>query len=288
MQQYNNLVSSILDRGISVEDRTGVGTIRLLDSPTLVFDLGLGFPIVNTKYTFFKGAAEELIWMLSGSTNVNDLNTIKHWWEPFAEPDGSLGYCYGYQLRYTTSVLTKPDGSIYQGTRVGTCMRQVDQIARLISEIVDNPYTRRHVITNWNAALRDDMNLPSCHGTVTQFFVDGDLLHCKTYQRSADVFLGVPVNICEYALLLHIIAEATNKRAGTLYYSFGDLHLYANHIDEAKILVSRKDEIPLPSLIIDTNISVGSLDVSDFKLRPEHFRLEGYKYLPKISAPMAV
>lgn len=284
MKQYNDLVRLVLDTGTVTNDRTGVGTIRLIDSPVVKFKLSDGFPLVNTKLTYFEGAVEELLWMLSGSTNISGLKKIKKWWEPFAsESSGSLGYSYGYQLRHSSGVLDLPEDAISDDQMA---FLKVDQFRRLVEDLRYAPSSRRHVITMWSAPHRDHARLPSCHGTVVQFFVTDGVLDCKTYQRSADLFLGVPINWAEYALLLKVVAMLAGLSEGTLYYVFGDLHLYVNHVDQAKELLTR-EEYPLAGVQL-TPFTLEMLDPNNFQVDSSYFKLVNYLYHPSIKAEMAV
>lgn len=281
MRQYHELLRHILDRGTRHEDRTGVGTISAFGYQTR-FDLREGFPIVTTKRVPFRWVAEELFWFLSGSTSEKDLNArgVDIWAEwataeqtaRFNREEGDLGPIYGY--------LWRSFGGDYPQ------MNGVDQIARLIKEIEVNPNSRRLIVTGWNPETCDDVALPPCH-TLFQFKIEnGGTLHCQLYQRSADAFLGVPFNISSYALLTHLVAHVCGLEVGEFIHTFGDLHIYLNHLEQVEQLLGRKP-LALPRLeFVDADGLEGLEGLLNFKY--EHLRLAGYESYGKIAAPVAV
>jgi len=281
MKQYHNLLRHILDTGTRHEDRTGVGTISAFGYQTR-FDLSEGFPIVTTKRVPFRWVAEELFWFLSGSTDEQDLRARGvDIWEEWATPEqtarfgrgeGDLGPVYGY--------LWRSFGGTYPA------MNGVDQIARLVREIESNPNSRRLIVTGWNPETCDEVALPPCH-TLFQFKIEsGRTLHCQLYQRSADAFLGVPFNISSYALLTHLVAHVCGLEVGDFIHTFGDLHIYSNHLEQVEELLSR-EPLPLPKLeIIGADSLKGLEGLLNFKW--ENLDLAGYKSHGKIAAPVAV
>ena len=264
MQQYLDLLARIRDTGARKDDRTGTGTLSVFGHQ-MRFDLNAGFPLVTTKKLHLKSIIYELLWFLKGDTNVKYLNdhgvTI---WDDWADEKGDLGPVYGSQWRSWPS----PDG--------GT----IDQIAKLVDGIKTNPASRRHIVSAWNPAEVDDMALPPCH-CLFQFHVEGGKLSCQLYQRSADVFLGVPFNIASYALLTHMVAHVTGLRPGEFIHSFGDTHLYLNHLEQADEQLERTP-MALPKLVIHKDRA--SLD--DFEY--EDFEIINYQAHPHIKAPIAV
>ncbi len=281
MLQYHDLLRHILKTGVRHDDRTGVGTISSFGYQ-MRFDLGEGFPIVTTKQVPFRWVAEELFWFLSGSTSEKDLNErgVDIWAEwatveqtaRFGRETGDLGPVYGY--------LWRSFGGEYPQ------MNGIDQIARLISEIEANPNSRRLIITGWNPETCDEVALPPCH-TLFQFKVENSkTLHCQLYQRSADAFLGVPFNISSYALLTHLIAHVSGLEAGDFIHTFGDLHIYSNHLDQVTELLSREPmELPILELAEAEGLN-GLGGLLNFKF--ENLRLNNYQSWGKIPAPVAV
>jgi thymidylate synthase len=276
MRQYHELLRHILDKGTRHEDRTGVGTISVFGYQTR-YDLRMGFPIVTTKRVPFRWVAEELFWFLSGDTNEKNLNARGvNIWEEWATPEqtarfnreeGDLGEVYGY--------LWRSFGGDYPE------MNGVDQIDRLIREIKTNPNSRRLIVSGWNPETCDNVALPPCH-TLFQFKVDNEkILHCQLYQRSADAFLGVPFNISSYALLTHMIAHVCDLEAGEFIHTFGDLHIYSNHLEQVKLQLSR-EPFPLPKLIINRKPD------SIFDYCFEDLELSNYQSHSQIKAAVAV
>jgi thymidylate synthase len=281
MRQYHDLLKHILSNGTRHEDRTGVGTISAFGYQTR-FDLREGFPIVTTKRVPFRWVAEELFWFLSGSTDEADLRARgvdiwQEWATPeqtarFAREEGDLGPVYGY--------LWRSFGGNYPQ------MNGVDQIARLIREIEANPNSRRLIVTGWNPETCDEVALPPCH-TLFQFKIDnGKTLHCQLYQRSADAFLGIPFNISSYALLTHLVAHVCGLEVGDFIHTFGDLHIYSNHLEQVDELLSRTP-LPLPTLqFVGADHLKGFGGLLDFKF--ENLKLDNYRSHGKIAAPVAV
>jgi len=264
MRQYLDLMQYILDNGVRKEDRTGVGTLSIFGYQTR-YDLSAGFPAVTTKKLHLRSIIHELLWFLQGDSNIKYLHenhvTI---WDEWADENGDLGPVYGYQWRSWPG----PDGRSY------------DQINQLVERLVSNPDSRRHIVSAWNVADVDGMALPPCH-TMFQFYVARGKLSCQLYQRSADIFLGVPFNIASYALLTMMLAQVTGYEAGDFVHTFGDAHLYLNHLEQAKLQLSRQPN-PLPVMQINPNVR------SIFNYRYEDFQLLNYQSHPRISAPIAV
>ena len=281
MQQYHHLLKHVLETGVRHEDRTGTGTISAFGYQTR-FDLREGFPIVTTKRVPFRWVAEELFWFLSGSTDEKDLRArgVDIWAEwataeqtaRFGREEGDLGPVYGY--------LWRSFGGDYPATN------GVDQISRLISEIETNPNSRRLIVSGWDPRVCDDVALPPCH-TLFQFKVEsGKTLHCQLYQRSADAFLGVPFNISSYALLTHLVAKVCGLEAGDFVHTFGDLHIYSNHLEQVDELLSR-EPLELPQLeFVDADELKGLDGLLNF--RYENLSLRNYQSHGKIAAPVAV
>ncbi len=264
MRQYLDLMERVLAEGVEKRDRTGVGT-RSIFGHQMRFDLTRGFPLVTTKKLHVKSIIYELLWFLNGDTNVKFLNdhgvTI---WNEWADADGDLGPIYGRQWRSWPA----PDG------------RRIDQMADVLAEIRRNPASRRLIITAWNPAENDRMALSPCH-CLFQFNVADGALSCHLYQRSADVFLGLPFNIASYALLTLMVAQVTSLKPGAFIHSLGDAHLYLNHLDQARLQLTRAPR-PLPTLRLDPAVK----DL--FAFRHEDFSLEGYEPHPHIKAAVAV
>ena len=264
MKQYLDLMQKVLDEGQEKSDRTGTGTLSIFGHQ-MKFDLSKGFPLVTTKKVHLKSIIHELIWFLQGSTNISYLkeNGVSIW-DEWADENGDLGPVYGAQWR------SWPDGN--NGT--------IDQIENLINGINNNPDSRRHIVSAWNPALVDEMALPPCH-SLFQFYVANGELSCQLYQRSADIFLGVPFNIASYALLTHMIAQVCNLKAGKFVHTLGDAHLYINHLEQAKLQLSR-EVMGLPELKLSSNVN----NIFDFKF--EDIEIVNYESHPSISAPIAV
>lgn len=281
MKQYLDLLKHILETGVRHEDRTGTGTISTFGYQTR-FNLLEGFPIVTTKRVPFRWVAEELFWFLSGSTDEKELNArgVDIWAEwatgeqtaRFVREEGDLGPVYGYLWRSFGGDYPQING--------------VDQIARLIREITENPNSRRLLVSGWDPRVCDDVALPPCH-TLFQFKVEGGkTLHCQLYQRSADAFLGVPFNISSYALLSHLVASVCGLEVGDFVHTFGDLHIYSNHLEQVNELLSR-EPMDLPKLeFVDASRLKGLDGLLNFKF--ENLKLSNYQSWGKIEAPVAV
>ena len=264
MQQYLDLMRHVREHGHRKEDRTGTGTLSVFGHQ-IRFDLSDTFPIVTTKRVFWKGVVHELLWFLEGSTNVRYLQDHDvHIWDEWADENGELGPVYGSQWRSWPT----PDGD------------SIDQISAVIGQIKRNPDSRRLIVSAWNVAEVGNMALPPCH-TMFQFYVADGRLSCQLYQRSADIFLGVPFNIASYALLTRMVAQVTGLEPGEFIHTFGDAHLYLNHLEQADKQLSREPK-PLPVLRLNP-------DVSDiFEFHYEDLMLENYRYHAGIRAPIAV
>ena len=265
MKQYLELMNRILTEGVDKGDRTGTGTLSVFGHQ-MRFNLEDGFPLLTTKKLHLKSIIHELLWFLKGDTNVKYLqdNGVRIWNE-WADPvTGDLGHIYGYQWR------SWPD---YKG---GT----IDQITQAINDIKHNPDSRRILVSAWNVADIDNMNLPPCH-ILFQFYVANGRLSLQLYQRSADTFLGVPFNIASYALLLMMVAQVTGLKAGDFVHTLGDTHIYKNHIEQARLQLTREPR-PLPRMVINPEVK----NIFDFKY--EDFRLEGYDPHPHIKATVSV
>ena len=264
MQAYHDLLRHILDRGTPKSDRTGTGTLSVFGYQ-MRFDLAAGFPLITTKKLHLKSILYELLWFLRGETNIAWLKERGvSIWDEWADEHGDLGPIYGYQWRSWPA----PEG------------RQIDQISDVIDRIRATPDSRRLIVSAWNVADLDRMALPPCH-LLFQFYVADGRLSCQMYQRSADVFLGVPFNIASYALLTLMVAQVTGLAAGEFIHTFGDAHLYNNHLEQARLQLSREPR-PLPTLRI--NPAVRSI----FDFNYEDFQLENYLPHPHIPAPVAV
>jgi thymidylate synthase len=264
MQQYLDLLGHIRANGALKGDRTGTGTQSVFGYQ-MRFDLNAGFPMLTTKKLHLKSIIHELLWFLDGDTNVRTLQDVGvKIWDEWADENGDLGPVYGHQWRSWPT----PGGN------------KVDQISAVIEAIKTNPNSRRHIVSAWNVADVADMALPPCH-CLFQFYVAEDKLSCQLYQRSADVFLGVPFNIASYALLAQMVAQVTGLGLGDFVQTLGDAHLYANHVEQADIQL-RREPLALPSMTLNP-------DVSDiFAFTYEDFSLEGYEAHHHISAPIAV
>jgi thymidylate synthase len=264
MKQYLDLLRHVMDTGADRGDRTGTGT-RSVFGYQMRFDLNEGFPVLTTKKLHLRSIIHELLWFLKGDTNIAYLkeNGVSIW-DEWADEKGDLGPVYGYQWRSWPT----PDGG------------HVDQIANLIENLKVNPNSRRHIVTAWNPAQVDDMALPPCH-CLFQFYVSEGRLSCQLYQRSADIFLGVPFNIASYALLTMMVAQVTGLKLGDFVHTLGDAHIYSDHFEQAQLQMTREPKA-LPTLRINP-------DVRDiFSFRFEDFALENYVADPSIKAPIAV
>lgn len=264
MRQYLDLLQRILDEGVAKSDRTGTGT-RSVFGHQMRFDLAAGFPLVTTKKVHLKSIIHELLWFLRGDTNIRYLHehgvTI---WDEWADERGELGPVYGHQWRSWTGRRPEP----------------IDQISEVVEQIRANPDSRRLIVSAWNVADVPAMALPPCH-LLFQFYVAEGKLSCQLYQRSADVFLGIPFNIASYALLTMMFAQVTDLEAGEFVHTLGDAHLYDNHLEQARLQLAREPR-GLPSMQLDASVR------SIFGFQYEHFRLEGYHPHPHIAAPIAV
>jgi thymidylate synthase len=264
MRQYLDLLEHVLEHGVPKGDRTGTGTLAVFGYQ-MRFDLGQGFPLLTTKKLHVRSIVHELLWFLSGSTNVRPLqeNGVRIW-DEWADESGELGPVYGSQWRSWPL----PGGG------------SVDQIAQVVDQIRRNPDSRRHIVSAWNVAEIDQMRLPPCHA-LFQFWVAQGRLSCQLYQRSADVFLGVPFNIASYALLTLMVAQVTGLEAAEFIHTLGDAHLYNNHLEQARLQLTREPR-PLPRIHLNPEVR------SVFDFRYEDLTLEGYDPWPSIKAPIAV
>lgn len=264
MHQYLNLMRTVLEEGVRREDRTGTGTLSVFGHQ-MRFDLGAGFPLVTTKKVHLRSIIYELLWFLQGGRNIRYLHehrvTI---WDEWADEAGDLGPIYGVQWRSWP-------------TAVGG---EIDQISQVVQQIKQNPSSRRHIVSAWNVADLEQMALAPCH-CLFQFYVAEGKLSCQLYQRSADIFLGVPFNIASYALLTMMMAQVTGYALGEFIHTFGDAHLYLNHLEQARLQLSR-EPYPLPTMHLNTAVD----DI--FAFQYSDFTLENYQSHPRIKAPIAV
>ena len=264
MKQYLDLMRHVRENGVFKDDRTGTGTYSVFGYQ-MRFDLSEGFPLVTTKKTFLKGIIHELLWFLSGSTNIKYLvDHDVHIWDEWADEHGELGPVYGSQWRSWPG----PDG------------KTIDQISRVVEDLKTNPDSRRHIVSAWNVAEVDEMALPPCH-SLFQFYVADGRLSCQLYQRSADIFLGVPFNIASYALLNMMIAQVVDLEVGDFVHTLGDAHLYSNHIEQADKQLLREPR-SLPTIRINPEVK----DILGFRI--SDFELLEYDPHPGIKAPIAV
>lgn len=272
MKQYINLLNKVLHEGESRQDRTGTGTLSLF-AEKMVFDLSAGFPMVTVRKVDFQSTVDELLWFISGSTNLNDLpKRTQRWWVHWADSNGELGPIYGEQLRNQRTV--SGSGSIV------VC----DQLLSIIKSLKENPLSRRHIINLWNTASMELANLPCCHGSIIQFFVsyreDGPYLDCQMYQRSADLVVGVPVNIASYSLLTHMIAQQVNMKPGVFTWVGGDVHIYKNLIDVA-IEISTRIPFGHPMLTLEKAKDITSYNEVEIELL-------NYKHWPSIDMKISI
>ncbi len=264
MQEYLDLLRDVRDTGAEKADRTGTGT-RSVFGRQLRFDLEDGFPLVTTKKVHLRSIIHELLWFLRGETNIKSLNEAGvRIWDEWADEHGELGPVYGYQWRSWPA----PDGG------------KIDQVRNLVDQLRTNPDSRRLIISAWNVGDIDRMALAPCHAFFQFYVVDGRL-SCQLYQRSADLFLGVPFNIASYALLTMMIAQVVDMKPGTFVHTFGDAHIYLNHLEQVDTQLEREPR-PLPTMRLDESVD----DLFDFRF--EHFELTDYDPHPHISAPVAV
>tara|TARA_B100002003_G_scaffold241675_1_gene263680 strand:- start:366 stop:1160 length:795 start_codon:yes stop_codon:yes gene_type:complete len=264
MQQYLSLMKRVMEEGTLKTDRTGIGT-RSVFGHQIRFDLSKGFPCITTKKLHLKSIIHELLWFLQGDTNIKYLqeNGVRIW-DEWADENGDLGHIYGYQWRSWP----RPDG------------KHIDQIQQVINSLKNNPNSRRIIVSAWNVGEIEQMALPPCH-TFFQFYVADSKLSCQLYQRSADIFLGVPFNIASYSLLTMMMAQVCNLKAGDFIHTFGDAHIYVNHFKQTKLQLSRKPR-NLPKMKINQNVK----DIFDFKY--EDFELVDYDPYPHIKGKVAV
>jgi thymidylate synthase len=264
MKQYLDLLSHVMEKGVEKKDRTGTGT-KSVFGYQMRYDLSEGFPLMTTKKLHLRSIIYELLWFLQGNTNIKYLldNGVSIWNE-WADSDGELGKIYGYQWRSWSA----PDGA------------HIDQISKVIESIKNNPDSRRHIVSAWNVGDLDKMNLPPCH-ILFQFYVAGGKLSCQLYQRSADIFIGVPFNIASYSLLLMMVAQVTGLKPGEFVHTLGDAHIYLNHVEPVMLQLSREPK-QLP--VMELNPEVKSI----FDFRYEDFVLSGYEPHPHIKGAIAV
>ncbi|NCC73697.1 MAG: thymidylate synthase [Sphingobacteriia bacterium] len=264
MKQYLDLLSHVMNNGVEKSDRTGTGTISVFGYQ-MRFNLDDGFPVLTTKKLHLRSIIHELLWFLKGETNLDYLHRNKVTiWDEWADKQGNLGPVYGYQWRSWPA----PDG------------RSIDQISNVIKSIRENPDSRRHIVSAWNVGDLDKMALPPCH-ILFQFYVANGKLSCQMYQRSADIFLGVPFNIASYSLLLLMVAQVTGLKPGEFIHTFGDAHIYLNHVEQVKLQLSRKP-FPLPYMHLNPDIS----DIFDFTY--DDFSLVNYQSHPHIKGEISV
>lgn len=264
MKQYLDLLNHVIHNGVEKNDRTGTGTISIFGHQSR-YDLSQGFPVLTTKKLHLKSIIHELLWFLTGDTNIKYLqdNGVRIWNE-WADENGELGPVYGYQWRSWPT----PDG------------RHIDQITQVVNSIKNNPDSRRHIVSAWNVGEIDKMKLPPCH-LLIQFYVADGKLSCQLYQRSADIFLGVPFNIASYALLTLMMAQVCGLQPGDFVHTLGDAHIYLNHMEQVKLQLSR-EPFPLPQMKINPEVN----SIFDFKF--EDFELTGYQSHPHIAGKVAV
>ena len=264
MKQYLDLLNHVINNGVEKSDRTGTGTISVFGHQAR-YDLSQGFPVLTTKKLHLKSIIHELLWFLTGDTNIKYLqdNGVRIWNE-WADENGELGPVYGYQWRSWPT----PDG------------RHIDQITQVVNSIKNNPDSRRHIVSAWNVGEIDKMKLPPCH-LLIQFYVADGKLSCQLYQRSADIFLGVPFNIASYALLTLMMAQVCELQPGDFVHTLGDAHIYLNHMEQVKLQLSR-EPFPLPLMKINPEVK----NIFDFKF--EDFDLTGYQSHPHIAGKVAV
>lgn len=264
MKQYLDLLKHVIDTGVEKSDRTGTGTISVFGYQSR-FDLSEGFPVLTTKKLHLKSIIHELLWFLTGDTNIKYLQENKvRIWNEWADENGNLGPVYGYQWRSWPT----PDG------------RHIDQISQVVDSLKNNPDSRRHLVSAWNVGQIDQMKLPPCH-ILVQFYVADGKLSCQLYQRSADIFLGVPFNIASYALLTMMMAQVCGLKPGDFVHTLGDAHIYLNHLDQVKLQLTR-EPYPLPQMKINPEVK----SIFDFKY--EDFELVGYQSHPHIPGVVAV
>ena len=264
MKQYLDLLKHVIANGTEKSDRTGTGTISIFGYQSR-FDLSEGFPVLTTKKLHLKSIIHELLWFLTGDTNIKYLkeNGVRIW-DEWADESGNLGPVYGYQWRSWPT----PDG------------KHIDQISQVVNSLTTNPDSRRHLISAWNVGQIDQMNLPPCH-ILVQFYVADGKLSCQLYQRSADIFLGVPFNIASYALLTMMMAQVCGLQPGEFIHTLGDAHIYLNHMEQVKLQLTR-EPFPLPFMKINPNVK----NIFDFRF--EDFELMGYQAHPHIPGKVAV